>query len=67
MQLNMQCRWCDMVTILLIVLLVVLLFGGGYGYRTGLVTYGNPLSIILVVVLVLLVLGLFGGPRYGWW
>ena len=56
-----------MITILLIALIVLLLGGGGYAWRGGYVSYGNPLGIVLLVVLILLLLGVFGGPRWGWW
>jgi hypothetical protein len=56
-----------MITIILVVLLVLLLAGGGWGYRTGQVSLGNPIGILLVVVLVVLLVGLIGGPRLGAW
>ena len=53
--------------LILVVVLIVVLVGGGYGYRSGYVTYQNPIGLVLLMVLVLLLLGLFGGPHWGWW
>jgi hypothetical protein len=53
-------------TLILIILLLLILFGGGYGYRTGYVTYGNPIGIILFIVIIIILLGLIA-PRFGWW
>ena len=47
-------------TLLLIILLILLFAGGGWGYSTGHVTWGNPAGIILFVVLIVVLLGLFG-------
>jgi hypothetical protein len=54
-------------TLILIVLLVLVIAGGGYGWRAGYTTIGDPLGLVLLVVVVLLLLGAFGGPRWGWW
>lgn len=56
-----------MITILLIVLIILALSGGFYGYRTGYVTYSNPIGFILLIVVILLLLGLFTGPYYHYW
>ena len=45
-------------TLILIILLILLLLGGGYGWHTGNITYGNPLGIVLFIIIVLLLLGL---------
>lgn len=55
-------------TLLLIVLLILVLAGGGYGWRGGWVTYGNPLGVVLFVILILLLLGLVLPPLgYRWY
>ena len=56
-----------MITIILIVLLILVLTSAGWRYRTAPFAYGDPLAIILLIVVVLLLLGLFGGPRLGYW
>lgn len=54
-------------TLLLVILVVLLLCGGGWGYSTGHVTWGNPAGIILFVLLLLVVVGLVGsGSGLGW-
>ena len=50
--------------LILVILLVLVLAGGGWGYRTGYVTYANPAGIILMIIVVLLLLGLFAHPYY---
>lgn len=53
-----------MFDILLIVLIVLLLTGGGYGYRSGAVTYNNPFGIVLGVLLILLLIALLSPWPY---
>jgi len=57
-----------MITIILIVLLVLVLSGGGYGIYGGHIGLApSPLGILLLVILIFLLVGLFGGPRWGWY
>ena len=53
-------------TLLLIVLLVRILAGSGWGYRTGLVAWPNPLSIILLVLVIFLIVGLLTPKPRTW-